>query len=55
MTDTPTPQSQPQKNDAARKAQKRRNLWLALALFGFVLLVIVTTMIKLGTGVPERM
>lgn len=40
---------------AARKAQKRRNLWLALALLAFVVLVVMTTMIKLGTGVPERM
>lgn len=41
--------------DAVRKAQKRRNLWLAAALFGFVVLVILITMIRLGGGVPERM
>ncbi|WP_084396002.1 hypothetical protein [Henriciella aquimarina] len=39
----------PVKLDAqARKAQKRRNLWLALALFAFVFLVGITTAIRLG-------
>ena len=37
------------------KARKRRNVWLAVALFGFVVLVAAVTMIRLGTGVPERM
>lgn len=41
--------------DAQRKAQKRRNMWLAAALFGFVVLVVLITMIRLGGGVPERM
>ncbi len=40
MTDQPTPLD-------PRAAQKRRNLWLALALFGFVGLVGVTTIIRL--------
>ena len=50
--DRPTP---PDLDDEARKAQKLRNLWLALALVAFVVLVIVTTMVRLGGGVPERM
>lgn len=38
-------------------ARKRRNLWLGLALAGFVVLVMVTTIIRLstGAGVSERM
>ena len=45
-----------QLDEAARKAQKRRNLWLALALVAFVVLVVITTVIKLSGGaVPERM
>lgn len=50
--DRPTP---PGLDEEARKAQKRRNLWLALALVAFVVLVAITTMLKLGGGVPERM
>lgn len=40
----------PQPHDDAerRAAQKRRNLWLGLALFGFVVIVGVTTVIRLG-------
>lgn len=45
----------PQLDDEARKAQKRRNLWLAIALVAFVVLVAMTTMLRLGGGVPERM
>jgi len=48
----------PQPLDAeAFKARKRRNLWLGLALAGFVVLVMVTTIIRLGTaaGISERM
>ncbi len=44
-----------QLDEDARRAQKRRNLWLALALVTFVVLVAVTTMLRLGGGVPERM
>lgn len=38
-------------------ARKRRNLWLGLALGIFVVLVMITTMIRLatGTGISERM
>ncbi|WP_300378640.1 hypothetical protein [Henriciella sp.] len=51
----PTPLSE-EDTTAARKAQKRRNVWLALALVAFVVLVILTTIIKLSGGaVPERM
>ncbi|WP_018147091.1 hypothetical protein [Henriciella marina] len=42
-------------SDEARRAQKRRNLWLALALITFVVLVALTTIMRLGGGVPERM
>lgn len=50
--DRPTP---PDLDAEARKAQKRRNLWLALALAAFVILVGVTTIMRLGGGIPERM
>lgn len=33
---------------AGRAAQKQRNLWLGLALLAFVLLVAITTFIRLG-------
>ncbi len=41
----------------ALKARNRRNLWLGLALAGFVVLVMITTVIRLhtGAGVSERM
>ena len=45
----------PERDEAARKAQKRRNVWLALALVAFVILVAATTILRLGGGVPERM
>ncbi len=35
-------------DDAARAAQKRRNLWLGLALLGFVVLVGLTTFVRLS-------
>ncbi|HPF22251.1 MAG TPA: hypothetical protein PK417_02170 [Hyphomonas sp.] len=35
---------------AGREAQKRRNLWLGLALLGFVLLVAITTFVRLGNS-----
>jgi hypothetical protein len=57
MADTPE-QTPPQPLDAeALQARKRRNLWLGLALAGFVILVMITTIIRLntGTGVSERM
>lgn len=38
-----------QPDEAGRRAaQKRRNLWLGLALFAFVLIVGLTTVIRLG-------
>lgn len=58
MTDAPKPPPQiPQLDADALKARKRRNLWLGLALAGFVVLVMLTTMVRLhtGTGVSERM
>lgn len=38
-------------------ARKKRNLWLGLALAGFVILVMITTVIRLasGTGISGRM
>jgi hypothetical protein len=58
MTDAPKPPAQvPQLDEAALKARKRRNLWLGFALAGFVVLVMLITMVRLhtGTGVSERM
>lgn len=39
------------------KARKKRNVWLGLALIGFVVLVMVITFVRLSTaiGVSERM
>ena len=54
MTDQTPPEHQ-ELSEEARKAQKRRNLWLAAALVVFVILVGVTTMMRLGGGIPERM
>lgn len=47
----------PQLDPEALKARNRRNLWLGLALAAFVVLVMVSTIIRLhsGTGVSERM
>jgi hypothetical protein len=47
----------PQLDAEAIKARNRRNLWLGLALAGFVLLVMVMTFIRLNTatGVSDRM
>ncbi|MCA8901621.1 MAG: hypothetical protein KDA53_10250 [Hyphomonas sp.] len=44
-------------SEEARAAQKRRNLWLGLALLGFVVLVAITTFVRLstGTGIAGRM
>lgn len=44
-------------SDDEIKARNRRNIWLGLALFGFVVLVMVITVVRLytGTGVSERM
>ncbi len=36
-------------------ARKKRNTWIALSLVGFVILVFVLTMAKVGGGVPVRM
>lgn len=40
-----------QMDAAAIKAMKRRNMWLALALFAFVVLMGVGTAIRIGQGV----
>lgn len=36
-------------------ARKRRNIWLALSLLGFVGLILLVTMVRLASGIPERM
>lgn len=56
MPDAPDEKYPPLDADAL-KARKRRNLWLGLALAGFVVLVMVTTVIRLhtGIGISERM
>lgn len=38
-----------------RKAQKKRNIWLALALLGFLVLVFVTTIVRIRDGIYWRM
>lgn len=53
----PSVEAPPALDAEALKARQRRNLWLGLALAGFVVLVMVITMVRLstGTGVSERM
>lgn len=43
--------------DDQKKARKRRNLWMVLALVGFAVLIFAITIVRLGTGhgIPERM
>ncbi len=36
------------------KARNRRNLWIALALVGFVVLVFVITLAKMKAGILDR-
>jgi hypothetical protein len=36
-------------------ARKKRNNWIAISLVGFVILVFVLTMAKVGGGIPVRM
>ncbi|MCR6646402.1 MAG: hypothetical protein NVV62_18735 [Terricaulis sp.] len=36
------------------KARRRRNLWIALSIGGFMLLVFLITLAKLGANVIER-
>jgi hypothetical protein len=56
MADLPEPAAGGHDAEAL-KARKRRNLWLGLALAGFVVLVMAITVIRLhtGTGISERM
>jgi len=37
-----------------QKARKRRNLWIALAVAAFVILVFLITLTKLQAGVMDR-
>lgn len=57
MTEESKPPTIPQRSPEEIKAQKKRNMWLGLALFGFVLLVLMVTVIRLATatGISERM
>lgn len=50
MVDDPNFEVRPLSDDEA-KARKRRNLWLALALVGFVILVGVITVVRLSQGI----
>jgi hypothetical protein len=36
------------------RARKRRNIWLALSIAAFVVLVFAITLTKLGAGVMDR-
>ncbi|WP_395645515.1 hypothetical protein [Terricaulis sp.] len=36
------------------KARKRRNMWLGLAIAGFMLLVFAITMAKVGAAILDR-
>ncbi|MEM5517384.1 hypothetical protein WNY37_10500 [Henriciella sp. AS95] len=42
------PDDVPDEEQARLAAQKKRNLWLAVALFAFVIIVGLTTVIRLG-------
>ncbi|KCZ93879.1 hypothetical protein [Hyphomonas johnsonii] len=53
MTEKPDPYpgeftTAPQMDPEAIRARKKRNVWLGLALFGFVVLVGITTVIRLA-------
>ena len=50
MAETPDTAA-PQLDAEALKARKRRNLWLGLALAAFVVLGMVTTVMRLHTGI----
>ncbi|MEQ8559433.1 MAG: hypothetical protein RIB03_14030 [Henriciella sp.] len=48
MSDNNSPPQPEPLSPEARRARKKRNVWLALALFAFVILVALTTVIRLG-------
>ena len=50
--DTESPR---QLSKEALAARKRRNIWLGVALAGFVVIVLLITMVRLANGIPERM
>ncbi len=62
MTDQPNPPSfpapqkplTPAERDAARAAQRKRNIAIALGLVGFIILVYVVTVLKMGGAVANR-
>ena len=64
MTDQP-PESQasfpapqrpltPAEQDAARAAQRKRNIAIALGLVGFIILVYLVTVLKMGGAIANR-
>ncbi len=61
MTDQPTPSFPepprpltPAEQAAARAAQRKRNIAIALGLVGFIILVYVVTVLKMGGAVANR-
>ncbi|WGM37921.1 hypothetical protein [Caulobacter sp. NIBR1757] len=52
----PAPQKPmtPAERDAARAAQRKRNIAIALGLVGFIILVYVVTVLKMGGAVANR-
>jgi hypothetical protein len=41
-------------SDAQRKARRNRNIAMAIALFAFVILVFIVTLVRLGGNVANR-
>ena len=59
MTDQqqfPAPQKPltPAEREAAKAAQRKRNIAIALGLVGFIILVYVVTVLKMGGAVANR-
>ena len=52
----PAPQKplSPAERDAARAAQRKRNIAIALGLVGFIILVYVVTVLKMGGAIANR-
>lgn len=52
----PTPQKPltPAEQEAARVARNKRNIAIALGLVGFIILVYVVTVLKMGGAVASR-
>ena len=50
----PTPPANPADSDAAIRARRGRNLAIALGLVGFVVLVYLVTVFRMGGNVLDR-